>query len=442
VYELVAFDPAQSTALENTMRFVWVNSAPQIEEWKVRQDPAIEFQAPGSNENVVKNVTRFSGSDPDVPFEPIEGTEYSFRVQGVHHDLVIGDKRLSVAVVEIRTPQRMFTRWVFDDPASNRDMAMSVPGSLDQHAADIPLDTNLKTTYIAGKVPPAPILLIAGPNEDELTLMVTLASGQPEVTRIKVGESVPIANGVSLDVLKYAARTETETRPFVVPRDQRDRDMRENLSMIRVDVPLPSGMQTAWLPYHLFVFNSAQEVLRRFPYRPVTLVLKDGRRIEMMFSRQSMPLPAPVALDDFQVASHIGGFTGQASSIMDWTSMITFDAADGGWTKPEPVSMNKPREFEGYWFFQAQWDPPDPPRFQGDTGSRGLNYTVLGVGNRNGVNVQLAGCCIAVIGMIYAFYYKPVLKRRRAQKAYAKASAAGEVVRPEQLQPEPVGVES
>jgi hypothetical protein len=44
--------------------------------------------------------------------------------------------------------------------------------------------------------------------------------------------------------------------------------------------------------------------------------------------------------------------------------------------------------------------------------------------------------------MIYAFYYKPVLKRRRAQKAYAKASAAGEVVRPEQLQPEPVGVES
>jgi len=51
--------------------------------------------------------------------------------------------------------------------------------------------------------------------------------------------------------------------------------------------------------------------------------------------------------------------------------------------------------------------------------SAGLNYTVLGVGNRNGVYTQLLGCVIAVAGMIYAFYVKPVIKRRRQEEVLA-----------------------
>ena len=82
------------------------------------------------------------------------------------------------------------------------------------------------------------------------------------------------------------------------------------------------------------------------------------------------------------------------------------------------MSVNAPVEHQGYWYFQAQWDPPDEPRFEGDVSSAGLNYTVLGVGNRNGVYIQLLGCAIAVAGMIYAFYVKPILKQRRRQAAY------------------------
>jgi hypothetical protein len=50
--------------------------------------------------------------------------------------------------------------------------------------------------------------------------------------------------------------------------------------------------------------------------------------------------------------------------------------------------------------------------------SKGLNYTVLGVGNRNGVVLQLLGCIIAVIGMMYAFYIKPIIKQRRRRAVY------------------------
>ena len=48
-------------------------------------------------------------------------------------------------------------------------------------------------------------------------------------------------------------------------------------------------------------------------------------------------------------------------------------------------------------------------------------YTVLGVGNRRGVWVQLAGSTLMVIGLMYAFYVKPVLVRRRQESSISRA---------------------
>jgi hypothetical protein len=132
-------------------------------------------------------------------------------------------------------------------------------------------------------------------------------------------------------------------------------------------------------------------------------------------------MPTAVALDDFILATHIGGYTGEASTIRDYTSMLRFD--DGaGWSQPVPCSVNAPVEHDGWWFFQAQWDPPDQARFEGDRASRGLNYTVLGVANREGVVIQLLGCVISVLGMCYAFYVKPIIKRRHREAALALAA--------------------
>jgi hypothetical protein len=54
-----------------------------------------------------------------------------------------------------------------------------------------------------------------------------------------------------------------------------------------------------------------------------------------------------------------------------------------------------------------------------------LNFTGLGVGNRRGVGIQLAGTIIAVIGMMYAFYVKPVIKRRRRSKVLRELEGLG-----------------
>jgi hypothetical protein len=146
-----------------------------------------------------------------------------------------------------------------------------------------------------------------------------------------------------------------------------------------------------------------------------------------MFSRQRLPMPAEVALEEFILTAHVGGFTGETSTIRDYTSQLRFrDGPDAPWSEPVASSVNRPATWEGFSYFQAQWDPPDAPRENAARASRGLNYTVLGVANRNGVWTMLLGTVVSCIGMMYAFYVKPALRRKRLEEALAANPAARE----------------
>ena len=180
------------------------------------------------------------------------------------------------------------------------------------------------------------------------------------------------------------------------------------------------GGQSLWVPFTRWVFDQPSDALRRAPYEPRTVRLADGREIEVLFSRQRLPLGTQVALDEFVLTTHAGGFTGEMGSIRDYTSRLRFrDAGESAWSETLDTAMNSPAQHEGLWYFQAQWDPPDNRPPEGGVMSAGLNYTVLGVGNREGVYIQLLGCVIAVAGMLYAFYVKPVIKRRNRLAWYA-----------------------
>src|SRR5690606_18345894 len=147
----------------------------------------------------------------------------------------------------------------------------------------------------------------------------------------------------------------------------------------------------------------------------------DGRRMELVFSRERRRLPAPVVLDDFVLHERVGGFTGDTASIRDWESVLRFVNADGSLGAPITVRSNTPGEFAGFRFFQAMWDPPADA--QTGSPSAGLNFTGLGIGNRNGVYIMLFGGTLSVVGCVYAFYVKPVIKRRRAAAVLARLDA-------------------
>jgi hypothetical protein len=143
--------------------------------------------------------------------------------------------------------------------------------------------------------------------------------------------------------------------------------------------------------------------------------------MEMVFSRERRKLPSPVVLEDFVLHEQVGGFTGDTASIRDWESVLRFVNDDGSLGERIAVRTNAPGEFAGYRFFQAMWDPPAGE--QTGSPSAGLNFTGLGIGNRNGVYLMLFGGTLSVVGSIYAFYVKPVIKRRRAALVHARIEA-------------------
>jgi cytochrome c-type biogenesis protein CcsB len=414
VSQLLAMDPERDRDESELVTFRWAGS---VEALAAMQLPSrLVFELAGERVELPADKWN-AGGQAWIPVGP-EAAGVAVRVVAVQEGLKLAERRVSVAILDLRTPQGEIRRWVFDEPRLDRDMK---PGETpDPRSPAVDLAPAVKTRFLPG-LSATPVTLVAGPDPSQLTV-IDAADGAVRSRPVAVGQSLPLAQGVALKVNEHLPRAVVQTRPFIVPDRQRVKDARERFAMVLVRAP--DGRAT-WLPFHDMVFDRPEEVLRRRDFRPTRMQMPDGTEVELLFSRQRLPLPAPIALETFELAAHPGGFTGETSTIRDYISLLRFGDGQGGWGEPVRVSVNQPVEHGGLWYFQAQWDPPD----EGGAGvapSLGLNYTVLGVGSRHGVEMQLAGCVIACLGMIYAFYVKPVIRRRalvRAQAAVRRSTA-------------------
>jgi hypothetical protein len=360
------------------------------------KQPAIEISIPSKGVKIREEIREVAAVSPDAPFVEIKTADdgadggqapYAYRVINVSDNLPVAGRTVSVAILEIRTPKGIFRRWVFSDPTLTRDVV--APDASDAHGAPKLEDDSIKVTYEPGN----------------------------GLALVAERQSLAIDGGITVRVDDLMERAVFESKPLVIPKEQRERDAMEIFSQIRLAAP---NGEPEWLPFNRWVFDAPERVLRRSPYEPRTVRLADGREVEVLFSRQRLPLETKISLEEFVLTAHVGGFTGRQGTIRDYTSRVRFkDEGDPAWDEPVSVSVNEPIEHDGFWYFQAQWDPPDMTPAEGQRASAGLNYTVLGVGNRNGVYTQLIGCCISVLGMIYAFYVKPVIKRRRQEEVLA-----------------------
>ena len=396
--EMYAFDPNSNTADSSLMTYRWLGSEEELYGLEKTLLPAINATI-ADTEHAIKLT-------PSEEFQQIGNSEYAYKIKSVQNNLNIGGRVVSLAIVELRHGDKTWERWVFDNPSMNRDV---IEGAQHEHSSAKFIDDEIKMTYSAGA---APITIVGGIEDNSYRLLTTINGDTPTSALLVVGEPFPLTEDVTITIDRAETRTFSDTRPMVVPAPQRDPSASNMYSMIRVIIPSNEGTVSTWLPYHHYAFESPKELVRRFQYKPTILNLPNGKNIEMMFSRQRRGLPTPVALKAFEVDSHLGGFTGSTSSILNWRSVVTF--LDGTDSALE-VSVNDPKAYGDFWFFQSQWDPPD-------NASQGLNYTVLGVGNRHGVFPMLLGCCLTVAGMIWAFYVKPMIKRKRQQSVYAEVS--------------------
>lgn len=407
-YRLAALDPERSTGDGGLIRMVCVNDETGFK--RLVEKARLHITIPGANVDIVEPVKVAKG-EGEPPFTPIGNPElgYGYRVLAAQDDLPVAQRVASVLVVDIKTPSKTVRRWVFDDESLTRDIPEAASGA---HATPIAPDPIVKMEYLPGGGR-ALLTLAVGPSPEQLRWVISFGDSDAKVVDAPVGTEVTLPAGLNVRVSSYEQRAVVETRPMIVPPEQRSRDAREMYSQALVSIP---SAGSRWMEYSHYAFDDVRFALRRHPFHPQRVRLADGRELEILFSRERRPLNTEVALEEFVLATHDGGYTGEASTIRNYTSMLRFKNGQS-WGDPIQVSVNEPVEHEGLWYFQAQWDPPDPPSGDGDRGSAGLNYTVLGVGNRHGVWIQLAGCVIAVVGMIYAFYIKPVLIRRRTRMA-------------------------
>ena len=122
-------------------------------------------------------------------------------------------------------------------------------------------------------------------------------------------------------------------------------------------------------------------------------------------------MPAALRLKTFEMVPYPGALATANSLFRDFRSTLELTDPDGD-SETQVASLNSPVYYDhGNWiFFQAGYDPDG-------------QSSTIGVGNRPGVNIMLAGCIMIVSGLLYAFYVKPIVIRRMKQAALAKAAA-------------------
>jgi len=414
-FELVAFDPSQNATPGGGAEFVWLEDKSQLAELPHNTTPQLEIEVTATGKKKLLAIGEDVAIGRDSPFIPIEDTAFKYRVVAVPDRLTIpgSEKTVSVAMVQVESPEGRFTRMVADQPGMTKDLhSTGDDESADPHGRTSKKpDERLRMTYTPGGAR----FLFVGHSDGSITFIHNGPKDRLETRETRVGETIRLEQGAfRIDGLLTSAQR--EVKPYVVPRSSRRRNMGTVFAMIRLEVSSGSKAESHWIPFNQYAFPDDQfSYGGRFAYEPVEFPLAGGRRAEVLFSRQQLPLPHPVALDSFELDEHAGGYSGSASTIRNYLSRLRF-LDHGQWSDPVQISVNSPTDNGGYWYFQSTWDPP-----RGKAGG-GMNYTGLGVGNRNGVHIQLAGACIAVSGMFFAFYFKPVIKRRRAQRSRARVA--------------------
>ena len=127
--------------------------------------------------------------------------------------------------------------------------------------------------------------------------------------------------------------------------------------------------------------------------------LPGGRRVFMSFSRFRRPLGAAVRIRSVRYE------TFPASEMpKDYICQLEITAA--GRTRAEMLRLNAPVMVGRYRVFQGPWSPTgkDPQQI------------FLVVGSRPGLWLVWLGCAMVCLGLPYAFYVKPLIVRRGAQR--------------------------
>lgn len=263
-----------------------------------------------------------------------------------------------------------------------------------------------------------------------------------------------VVPGVSFQVAeRWDAATRVE-RPAPVAEQLQDKQAigTHDKAMLGVEVSAPRAgggdfKRVVWVPFSRYM-GIANDGSR-------TLVLPDGRHVQLAFGRQVYPLPGfHVKLVDFKMLSY-----DHRGSPRDYQSVLRVEPMGSAFEAFEHVTqLNAPLKAPFMWsderglasnvvgtlvaglnpnelkFSQAGWDQSgwQKTQQQADAGMIPhpyASFTILGVGNSPGIHVIALGGILMGLGIPWAFYFKPYLVRRekrRIQREVAEGKFKGQ----------------
>lgn len=380
------------------LRAAWVATKAELRKRLNPGPPLLRAGVRGGNSWAEVPLAEAMARETAVP-----GTGY--RIRAVHYDphwtvlTARGEEPAARVVVQVAGPAGVFSRAVVAE--GKRE-----PVDFDSRGAMLPRTVDERLAIELSNVPESGLWVLTGP-AGEHALFVS-DGGQVLHHPLRRGGRVEFLGGrLILGLVSSGPRSRRVARPQLVGRAERDAKAGAAFALVRVEARWEGGKTALWVPYTPYTFPT------RMGFRPAVIEGPGGRQFEILFSRQTHPLPVQVALEDFQLETFPGG-----TRERDFISLVRFFER-GAWTRVHKIHSNNPTGFAGWWFFQSTWDPPDPA-----AGYPGLQFTGLGVGNRHGVGVMLAGGLMTVLGTIWAFYVKPLILKRRIARGRAVSRAA------------------
>jgi hypothetical protein len=374
----------------------------------------------------------------------ISGTGYSFTVESFNPAFpmsgtgeIVQALTLHVMAKSPATP-REYRRMILGGKPLQTDFALNVAGAgpMGKRQKE-PLDKDLVLLYTLSD--PYQLLPLQGREKHTLVTssaagadngIIDIAAGPGEATTVHdlpaTGGQISIAPAdddathtpfsLSVERQDHLRRDEHVVE---VPSAQRDRDTGQAgiFQVLRVKVVSGNWSKEVLVPYSQYVaedtWNDSAVQDGRTVARSTNIDIPGAHAsLQLRLGQEYEWLPARLTLERFDAVPYAGMGSSGSSLMRDFCSTLTIEDHHTGEKTTDVAHMNHPVYFGGgsWLFFQAQWDPD------------GQRWTILGVGNRPGIDVMITGCVMIVLGVLYAFYVKPIVIRRMKQKALAKAS--------------------
>lgn len=327
-------------------------------------------------------------------------------------------QRVKLITLLINSPKGSFRRQVIMGRDEPTDWKLNVPGTgpMGQRQS-ASLDPNLQITYAFAdpfhlspdqNIERHTILMLTG--SKNFTDVCVAADRAPTVTQITNGAgNLEMALGSMRMKVPVTLENNLQLTQIVqpVPASQRTREGGQSGAFQVVMAKVQSGdwSKTVAVPFTQF----AEEPGVTWTDGEVNLP-NTNAELELQLSNQFRPLPAAITLDKFELVHYPGG--DDTSMVQrDFKSYLTIEDLTNGQFTRDVAHMNHPVYYaSGDWlFFQAAWD------------TDGQRWTILGIGNRPGVWTMTAGCVLIFVGLMYAFYLKPIIIRRMKANAISKA---------------------